>query len=455
MTIRLRLTLLYLVLLTISLSICGIAGYAIASNRIYSSVDESLGVRSEALLRLFGNDTSGLNKDVINAAQPELGEQASADLVFQIRGPDGQVLYSSAEPLSSSLPPPESNSAVRSFSTREVAGVDLRILYQPVTNGGNLLGTIEVAQSLKPTSSALGEIRTVLIIVGIAAAALTTITAYSLAGNALKPVREVSNMARQIEQTSDFARRLSVSRTRDEVSELMVTFNAMIDRVEETMLGQREFLADSSHELRRPLTVVRTNLDVLSNPALPEAQRRECIEEIRLEAGLMSKLIGDLLLLAREESQTVQRSPVDLSELCRRTAARYGATDGEHTIVGDYDAAVIVSGDPDRLEQLLENLLENAFVYSTPGTPVGLSLHQTDGHASLDVSSQGEGIPPDELLHVFERFFRGDTARELRPDGSGLGLAIVKYVAEAHDGTAEVSSVNGATRFRITLPTCA
>ena len=191
----------------------------------------------------------------------------------------------------------------QTINSRNVQGQRLRVLYEPIVRNGETVGSVVAGQSLHETDVALDEIRKVFIFGGLGVLLLTAAPTYFLARRALYPVRQVSQLARDVERTADFTRRLPRPRGGGEMKELVDTFNAMIDRVEESLLAQRSFLADSSHELRRPLTVLRTNIDILNDPALPAEEREACFREARAEAEAMSRLLSDLLLLvARGEA---------------------------------------------------------------------------------------------------------------------------------------------------------
>ena len=447
MALQLRLTLIYAFLLVLALGASGVAGYVIAAHRIYGSVDDSLRLRAEAVAEALEPLGTELTAADVEANRGELDDLASTDLVFQIRGVDGTVLYSSAT--AASLP--AGRTGVGGFATTDVRGQDVRILHEPLERGGARLATVEVGESLASAKGALSEIRDIILISSLIAAVVTSLSAYTLAGRALRPVRRIAQVARDIEETADFSRRLEVVPAAGEVTELAVAFNAMIERVEQTLLHQKSFLADSSHELRRPLTVMRTNVDILSRQSLSQAERERCVAEIREEAQLMSRLLADLLMLAREESQAIERAPVDLSALSERAIARLTAKTTQE-VRSRIEGAITVLGDQERLDQMLRNLLENAVQYAPQGT-ITLSLQRLNGRARLQVADSGRGIAPEELAHVFDRFYRGDAARASRPEGAGLGLSIVKYVAEAHGGSVSVTSApNEGTEFVIDLP---
>jgi two-component system, OmpR family, sensor kinase len=446
MSLRLRLTFTYGFLLVVALTAFGVTGYVIASNRIYQGVDDTLSTRATLVTSTLKNLTAPLTAQDVEANRSELEEQASLDAVVQLRQTDGTVAYTSTG-WNVTLPPDKSQPNDAHFMSRKVEKSRMRILYQPLTRDGQTLGMVEVGQSLKDTDSALDEIRNVFLAGGFAVCLAGIGLVYVLSGRSLAPVRQVSQLARDIERTADFTRRLPAKGSAGETKELIVTFNEMIERVETTLAGQLAFLADSSHELRRPLTVLRTNVDVLKEPGLSAEDREACLAEMRSEAESMSRLLSDLLLLSRDNKQAIARGEVDYSALCEEAAARLRAQDGgRHEIESEIAPEVHIVGDRERLAQMLWNLLENAMNYTPAGGRIALRLGQADGIARVDVADSGIGIQAKDVPHVFERFYRGDAARSMRSEGSGLGLAIARYVAEAHGGEVRVSgNVGGGT----------
>src|SRR5262249_55410482 len=160
----------------------------------------------------------------------------------------------------------------------------LRILHEPLNSNDHSGGSIEVGRSIAETNESVTEIRYALAGGAILALILTSLPAWYIAGRGLRPIRDVSRVARRIERTGDFSQRLKPGDSSDETGELIATFNEMIERVDQTMAAQAEFLAESSHELRRPLTILRTNLDILRDPSLPAADRTACLERMSREA---------------------------------------------------------------------------------------------------------------------------------------------------------------------------
>jgi signal transduction histidine kinase len=440
MSLRLRLSLTYGFLLVVALAAFGFTGYLISARRIYDGVDDTLTAQSALVTPNLESLSAPLTAQDVDANRTALAEAASLDAVVQLRQPDGNVMYSS-ESAGATLPAVRRLSTNPRYMSRRVQNQRMRILYQPLYNNGQFLGTVEIGQSLKETDAALDEIRNVSIFGGLAVCLGGVALVYVLSGRSLRRVRQVSQLARDIERTADFSRRLPEKGTAGETKELVTTFNAMIGRVESTLTGQLAFLADSSHELRRPLTVLRTNVDVLKEPALSDEDRAACLAEMRTEAESMSRLIADLLLLSRDKKQAITHAPVDLSALCDAAATRLRAADGgRHQLSIDLASGVRVNGDRERLAQMLWNLLENALEYTPAGGEIELRLEQTEGGARLTVKDSGIGVSEADLPHVFERFYRGDAARSVRSDGSGLGLAIARYLAEAHGGEVTLSS---------------
>ena len=443
MSLRLRLMLTYGFLLVLALAAFGLTGYVIAANRIYQGVDDTLDARAKLVTSTLQTLSAPLSAQDVEANRTELEEEASLDAVVQLRQQDGSVVYTSTG-WNVTLPPDIRRSNEGHFMSRKVQGGRMRILYQPLLHDGQMLGTVEVGQSLKETDAALEEIRNVFLAGGFAVCLVGIALVYVLSGRALAPVREVSQLARDIERTADFSRRLPGGGSGGETKELVTTFNAMIERVERTLTGQLAFLADSSHELRRPLTVLRTNVDVLKEPGLSAEDRDACLAEMRSEAESMSRLLSDLLLLSRDKKQAIARGQVDFTALCEEAASRLRAKDEDrHEIRSDLAPGVRILGDRERLAQMLWNLLENAMNYTPAGGRIGLRLSRADGVARVEVADSGIGVSAQDLPHVFERFYRGAAARSMHSEGSGLGLAIARYVAEAHGGGVVVSSGDG------------
>jgi signal transduction histidine kinase len=226
----------------------------------------------------------------------------------------------------------------------------------------------------------------------------------------------------------------------------------MIRHLDKVFQSQRYFVADASHELRGPLTVIRGNLDLLKRK-LGEEEKRESLKAIERESIEMSKIVDDFLLLAEVESgQPAQQQMVPLKNILAEEIKRAKGLVGGRKIILESQEDLTVQGDPQRLRQLLANLVDNAIKHTLENGIIKLSLFRDGSWARLEVADSGIGIPPEHLPYIFDRFYRVDKARSRGSGGTGLGLAIVKGIAEQHDGKVTVTSEPGkGSKFTVWL----
>jgi signal transduction histidine kinase len=239
----------------------------------------------------------------------------------------------------------------------------------------------------------------------------------------------------------------------DEVGRLAETFDSMMDRLEQSFETQKRFIADASHELRTPLTAIKGNAELIS--IAPPDERDLCVSAIRREAERMSRLVNDLLLLAEADiaEQPIHPRPLDLQPLVEDVyrAAQLLGGDRVTVLLEEAQQPTPAVADPDRIKQLLLNLVDNAVKFTPEGGVVSLRLSQNGGWTEIAVSDTGVGISSEEQDAIFRRFYRVDKSRSTR--GSGLGLAICSWIAEAHGGSIEVSSNPGkGSTFTLRLP---
>jgi signal transduction histidine kinase len=239
---------------------------------------------------------------------------------------------------------------------------------------------------------------------------------------------------------------------RDEIGNLTMVLNRNLERLERLFHARQRFLADVSHELRTPLTTIRGNVDLMRR--IGEADP-EILDVVQEELERMTRLVGDLMLLARADTGglPIQRQSVELDTLFLDVYRQVRSIDHDVQITVEEVDQVGVLGDSDRLKQLILNLVDNAIKYTPPGGKVMMSLSKEDGRSELVVKDTGIGIPAEDLPHIFDRFYRVDKARTRVQGGSGLGLSIAKWIVEAHNGRIEVESeVGKGTTFRVYLP---
>jgi two-component system, OmpR family, sensor kinase len=317
--------------------------------------------------------------------------------------------------------------------------------------------TLLYARPLSDVDHTLARVRFFLIFGVLGGTVLALLAGLATAQRAMRPIVQLSDVAREIERTRDPSRRLPHPEADDEVAELARTLEGMLGALDsaradtEAMLDrQREFVADASHELRTPLTSVLANLELLGEEL--EGEQAETAQAALRSTKRMRRLVGDLLLLARADASRVQpHRPTDLADVLMEAAGELGPVAEDHDLSIDAGPAV-VPGVRDDLHRLTLNLIENALRHTPPGTHVRARTAIEDSSAVLMVEDDGPGIAPELERRMFERFVRGgrDGGR-----GSGLGLAIVRAVAESHGGTVTLEPPETATgtRMVIRIPT--
>ena len=276
-----------------------------------------------------------------------------------------------------------------------------------------------------------------------------------VAGQVLAPIRRITDVARDI-QATDLSRRIRLHGPEDELRQLADTFDAMLERLDAAFRSQRQFVADASHELRNPLAIIRTNLDVaLADPEPAVEDVRHTLRVVKRASDRMARLVDDMLALARQGAPSFRDEPVDLSTVAAEASEEFVVPAEARQVRVDRSLTpgLTVQGDPDALKRAVANLLENAVRHAPEGSAVQVRSGAEQGWAWVAVTDRGPGIPPEQQERVFDRFWRADKARSRREGGTGLGLAIVRQVVESHGGQVRLHSVPGAgATFVLWLP---
>ena len=347
-------------------------------------------------------------------------------------------------------------------------------MYTVLNNDGHV---IQTARSEQDIEQSLSDLRGLLWRGGALVMVLALLGGWFITWSVLRAVRRMTKTARSISASRDFNQRVpDVSLLgKDELSTLAATFNEMLANLEETYQRQQRFVADASHELRAPITSIRCNLDLLATaPDLPAEEARAALKDAQAEATRMGRLVNDLLTLARSDKavQDVRENgykkldggqvqTVDLDSLLLEVFRQYKPA-GENVndnkeqgprLMLQGIMPVQVYGDADQLKQVLVALLDNALKYTPYEGSVTLSLTADQNFAVVKVSDTGIGILPEDLPHIFERFYRADRARSRDRGGSGLGLTIAENIVQEHQGSIEVESAPGkGSTFTLRLP---
>ncbi|CEP68648.1 Signal transduction histidine kinase, core [Moorella glycerini] len=465
MTLRWRLTLLVTVILTLTFLVLGSLVYLFMGRYLTSAVDRSLAFRAQEVVSSIKVESNFLRQQRITL--PDVNVFAAPDIFLQIVDSEGFVVTRSYNLGRQTLPVRpqtliQARQGIAFFTTEAIDNYSLRVYNVPLLLRGQPVGLLQVATILSTVEKTLGNLRRVLIFLGLVAVLMATILGYILARAALRPIERLTQVAAQIGEGRDLAQRVPYHGPMDEIGRLAATFNAMLGRLqraytrlEEAYSAQRRFVADASHELRTPLTTIRGNVDLLRKmKGADMATQEEALADIASEAERMSRLVNDLLTLARADAgQEIKREPMEIAGLLQEVARQapllgeaYFTATGLENLTGRQ-----IMGNRDYLKQLLFILLDNAFKYTPTGGEIELAASVKPEGLVIEVKDTGPGIAPADLEHIFERFYRADTTRS--SGGTGLGLAIARWIVEQHQGEIKVESrVGEGTTFTVILP---
>jgi two-component system sensor histidine kinase MprB len=451
MALRHRLTIMAAGTVGITVVLISVVAYLVLSHELRTQVDDALTSQFEQV-RATNRLDGGSRQSFPPAPARDGGPAGPARLIDFA----GNVLTAANSDLT--VPIDGGDRAVaagqRASLRRDVYadGVHLRVLTVDVGDGR----AVQLARSFGNVDSTLAGLKLLLALLCAAATLLAALFGRLFGRQVIQPVTDLTAAAEHITQTEDLGRRIEVPGD-DEVGRMAARFNTMLDTLEssrraldDSVHAQRQLVADASHELRTPVTSLRTNIEVLlAGGELPDDDRRRLLEDVRAETEELSALITDVIELARGDEPLSGVEEVQLDAIVSEAVARAKRRRPSVTFAAELEPTV-VEGLPDRLGRAVDNLLDNAAKYSPAGSVVEVGLRGGE----LSIRDHGPGIPDADRPHVFDRFYRGATARG-RP-GSGLGLAIVRQVAETHGGSIAVyAGAGGGSRFALTLPVLA
>jgi two-component system OmpR family sensor kinase len=479
LTLRTKLVVALLVLVAVGLVSSGVVAATALRGYLVDRIDDQLRQVSPSFQRGGfggppGDPDNGAGLDRGAPSQFYIGVVDATGAVSRLR--DEQFGVTQSPP---HLPPRSSLSAAaragKPFTVPAARGDgSWRAVLVPTSNGDSLL----VAQTLTDVDHTVGRLELLELVIGLAVLAVLAAVGSFVVRRSLRPLTEVETTAAAI-AGGDLSQRVPAGDPRTEVGRLSAALNGMLAQIEHAFGEQRaseasarrseskmrQFVADASHELRTPLTSIRGFAELFRQGALGDQEDLErALGRIEAEAKRMGVLVDDLLLLARlDQHRPLEREPVDLLELARDAVQDASVVAPDRKVVLDADAktTTIVIGDELRLRQVLGNLVGNALQHTPAASPVMVRVRtQHDGAANwavLEVTDDGPGLAADDAEHVFERFYRVDTARtrgeEDAAGGAGLGLSIVAGIAKAHGGCADVDTTPGSgATFRVRLP---
>lgn len=456
LSIGVRLTLWYLAIFALAQIVFGVGMWLLLRHHLYDLTDDNLESQVEDLQKFF----DGQKKDI---ALPELRSQASEAFVdhagdyLQIYSGDGEWIYQSEFLKTHPLPMTELDHAQAiSFSDHWIAGKPLRFATQRLQTNGRTYA-VQTGVVVEDVVDTLAAVRFYLLMVAPLALLVAAGGGYWLSRRALAPVDAIVRKARDISGTN-LDSRLDELHSGDELERLTHTLNEMLARIETSFRRVTQFTADASHELRTPVSLIRTEAELALRRSREEPQYKEALQHILREAERTTALIEELLALARADSghNSLKMQPLNMGEALRnvvdgwrQVAAVCNVEFHDHIEPSE----LFVMADENALRRVVNILLDNAFKYTTPPGIVYLSLEEKNDKAIMTVRDTGVGIASEEQTKIFERFYRVDKARSRDTEGAGLGLSIAKWIMQQHVGSITVTSEPGhGSSFCVELP---
>ena len=481
-SIRGRLTVWYMTALILSLAIFAVILYFARRSATYQDLDRRIQSEANLIAGILAESyrARGVLVEKDTAGRPVLISEVAAVLevvpdFLLVTSRDGQLLFGSPDARSLGFTQFEQISALANSSASDGGasgstpprrhritpnGPTLHYVIRSVPEAGGQIGAVLAGADTRSAELQVAQLVTTIVIAFLVGIVPAVLVGRWIAGRALEPVDTMITEIREITDGRSLHRRLPVPMEKDELGRLAGTINQMWTRLERSFAALRRFTADASHELKTPLTVVRAGVErAITRPGVPP-ETLAPLEETLQEVNRMTELLDSLLTLARadEGRADLHREPVDLREIIEE-AGETGELLAEHAGVNIEirlpPQPLVLAVDRSRVRQLALNLIENAVKYTPRGGQVSVELAGNDGRVVFTVADTGIGIAAGDLPHVFDRFWRADSARTRTSEraGTGLGLAICKWIAEAHGGTIEVQSRPGrGTTFTVGLP---
>ncbi len=455
LSIRWRLALTYTTILAFILLAFGVAVYFISAQTLLNDIDNQLETVAD---QISDRVRSVFMQSVtVPIVADDEGALEVASMLIMVVDLDGNVIEASANLAGrkAALDPrglaPEVN-----LRTVQQGAASIRVFTLPLsaTSGGDeqTIGYLQVGLLLDNYNSSLRRLWSILILAGFAAICASLLIGGLFFPKPLKSLDSISYAALQISRAGDLGRRLPDHDRNDEIGSLTRALNLTLERLENLFRTQQRFLADISHELRTPLTTIRGNVDLMRRMGETDPESLDAMKE---ELERMSRLVTDLLFLARADSGglPIQREKVELDTAFLDVYRQVHRLPRGVKLEMEEVDQILAIGDADRLKQVIFILVDNAFKYTPIGGKVTMGLSREGEFALIRVADTGAGIPAEDLPYIFDRFYRVDKSRARAMGGSGLGLSIAKWVVEAHGGSIEVESeVGTGTKFEVRVP---
>lgn len=475
-TLRFKLTLLHVLIFGIILSILSVVVLTIWEANVLASVDERLLDRADsALASIERAANEGRDQPITEGVQPQLGDLRQSRYYFQLRSASGESIIRSPNLRDVRLPLPSdmnrlktaSKQAIETVSGSDIArllGADgqMRVLTRYCEVPGVLPFVLQVGLNMGTFNTSRSSLRQIFLMVVPVGLLFAGVASWLLARRSLAPIRRIAREAQAL-TAAQLDRRMPPPDAMDEVGEMVVTVNQMLDRLEDAFRAQERFVADAAHELKTPVAVVIGGAQVIAQKERTPEEYENFLRGLLDEMRRLNQMVDSLLTLARADAgmPLLGAEPTSINEVVTDVIQRWQPLASQRCVRlvaslpmprGD-DPEPLVMGDPELLDSMIGNLVQNGVRYSPDAAAVEVEVRLIENRVRISVRDHGPGIPPEHLDRVFERFYRVPRVEKGGSSGTGLGLAIVKGVARLHKGDIKVANRDGGgCEFVIELP---
>jgi signal transduction histidine kinase len=453
-SLRWRLTLWHLGLTIVSLVVFSIISYEVLSISLREEIDRTLVERANHVVDAIAVVP---NRPIEGITTDRTDEFRSPGVYLQITNATGKVVSHSYNLGTQELPVDffddgRLSNNVNPYTTISISGQSVRLFHQPLVREGEIIGAVQVGQSYASLESTLSRLRMIYIGGILVVLMLGFFGGLMLASMGLRPLANIAQATSEIVHAEDLGSRVNYSGPKDDIGQLVLTFNAMLDRLQSLFEGQKRFMAEAAHELRTPLAAMIGNIDLLVRFQDDQESRVEAVGALQRTGRHVSRLLDDLLLLAQADAGwRLRLEPMWLDDVFMEVFESSRCSFDTHQVDLMACEPAYVLGDPDRLRQVLLNLIDNAVKFSPPNASIAMELKCLDNQVVARISDHGPGITPQNIERIFNPFFRG--AKPQNHSGAGLGLTIARWIVREHGGELMIESqVGEGTKAIIILP---
>ena len=415
-----------LVALVVAIAVACVAGsfLYLARGQAVESIDSKLRLRASAVIQL--SEKVGRLREFDRRM---FGDYAPDDVLLQVFDDNRRIWASNVEPLP--ILPEDLLVAQRKISSRisttEIAGYRMRVLTLPLRTPGRAAMIARPMDEVDAQLAGLARMSIQIFVIGVAGSGLI---GFVVAGRVVRPVRRLTEAATRVAETQNVDQPIDIKRD-DEFGQLASSFNEMLGALSLSREQQHRLVTDASHELRTPITSLRTNLEYMQrNSSIEEDERRLILDDVLFELDELTGLVTELVDLATDQHHMGEAECIELDELVDAVVQRHRRRTSYNIVYTATSSQIMAA--PGLVERAVSNMVDNALKWNPPDSSVQVRVE----NGSVIVSDSGPGIPVEEHEQVFERFYRTEGARSL--PGSGLGLSIVRHVAESFGGQARI-----------------